>query len=121
MAFKREKPEAVDEIVIDAEIAEPAVENGDGGRDSLPATRRVLPEATRIRAVEARRESETAAMRTVAVATAGGVVAGAATVVLARAAQKLSRPAPGLARRRRKDVVASRSFMVDVHMLKSQR
>jgi hypothetical protein len=121
MAFKRGKDKAIDtgEIVIDAEIAELPADTGDAARNALPATRRALPEATELRALEVRKESDVA-VRNVAVATAGGVVAGAATVVIARAAQKLAKPAPGLARRRRKDVIASRSFMVDVHMLKQR-
>jgi hypothetical protein len=120
MAFRRDRGDDADELVIDAEIAEIPADTGDGSSAALPATRSVLPEATEIRALEARREAD-AAVRTVAVATAGGVVAGAATVVLARVAQKLAKPAAGLAHRRRKDVLASRSFMVDVHLLKSQR
>jgi len=103
--------------VIDAELADPVEQDS----EVLPVPRNTaLPEARELRALEARRESDVA-VRNVAVATAGGVVAGAATIVLARAAQKIVRPAPGLARRRRKDVVASRSFMVDVHMLKPDR
>lgn len=55
--------------------------------------------------------------RTVAVAAVGGVVLGAATVATVRALAKHSpaRLLPG--RRRRPKVVASRSFLVDVHML----
>lgn len=123
MAFRRDKqreaPAEGDgaELVIDAELADPAEPTA----DILPVPRSAaLPEAREVRALDARRESDLA-MRNVAVATAGGVVAGAATIVLVRAAQKIAKPAPGLARRRRKDVVASRSFMVDVHMLKSDR
>lgn len=121
MAFRRDKQRDAslegEEIVIDAELAEPVEQNV----EVLPVPRSAaLPEAREVRALEARRESDVA-VRNVAVATAGGVVAGAATIVLVRAAQKIAKPAPGLARRRRKDVVASRSFMVDVHMLKSGR
>lgn len=106
-----------DEIVIEAELADP----DEQGVGVLPVPRNaLLPETREVRAVEVRRDSDIA-MRNVAVATAGGVFAGAATIVLVRAAQKIAKPAPGLARRRRKDVVASRSFMVDVHMLKSDR
>lgn len=103
--------------MIDAELAD-SVELAAG---NLPAPRAaVLPEAREVRALEARRERDIA-VRNVAVATAGGVAAGVATVVLVRAAQKIAKPAPGLARRRRKEVAASRSFMVDVHMLKPHR
>ncbi|HET8813386.1 MAG TPA: hypothetical protein VFM51_00335 [Solirubrobacterales bacterium] len=61
--------------------------------------------------------------RTVAIAAAGGVLAGAATVAAVRAvtgqAAKARSPRR-LARRRRRDrqnIVASRSFLVDVHLL----
>lgn len=55
-------------------------------------------------------------------ATAGGVLAGAATVAAVRAvtgAASKARPSRRLAgrRRERQNVVASRSFLVDVHLL----
>jgi hypothetical protein len=52
------------------------------------------------------------------VAAAGGAAAGVAVVAIARAASRAPRRAPrrGLFRRREK-VVASRSFLVDVHIL----
>ena len=54
----------------------------------------------------------------VAVAAAGGAAAGVAVVAIARAASRAPRRPPrrGLFRRREK-VVASRSFLVDVHVL----
>jgi hypothetical protein len=58
-------------------------------------------------------------VRTAAIAAAGGVLAGAATVAAVRAvsgAASRSR-SPRLPRRRRQNVVASRSFLVDVHLL----
>lgn len=60
-------------------------------------------------------------VRTAALAAAGGVLAGAATVAAVRvvtgAATKV-RPGRRLGRRReRQNVVASRSFLVDVHLL----
>jgi hypothetical protein len=60
-------------------------------------------------------------VRTAALAAAGGVLAGAATVAAVRvvtsAATKV-RPGRRLSRRReRQNVVASRSFLVDVHLL----
>ncbi|MFP5388657.1 MAG: hypothetical protein ACLGG5_05080 [Thermoleophilia bacterium] len=59
--------------------------------------------------------------RTVVVAAAGGVLAGAATVAAVRAVTAVAgrRRAPRrLARRERpNNVVASRSFLVDVHLL----
>lgn len=61
-------------------------------------------------------------VRTAALAAAGGVLAGAATVAAVRAvtgAASKVRPQRRLARRRgeRQNVVASRSFLVDVHLL----
>ena len=60
--------------------------------------------------------------RTAAIAAAGGVLAGAATVAAVRAvgavaANRGKRPPRRLARRERPNVVASRSFLVDVHLL----
>jgi hypothetical protein len=55
--------------------------------------------------------------RTAAIAAVGGVLAGAATVATVRA---VARKSPGrlLSRRKRQPkVVASRSFLVDVHLL----
>ena len=58
---------------------------------------------------------------TVAMAAAGGLVAGAATVVAMRAAKSVAQPRRRSVRRRAKDslpgVVASRSFLIDVHLL----
>jgi hypothetical protein len=53
-----------------------------------------------------------------AVAAAGGAVAGVAAVTIAKAASRAPRRPPrrGLLRRREK-VVATRSFLVDVHVL----
>ena len=60
-------------------------------------------------------------MRTAALAAAGGVVAGAATVAAVRAVGAAARARRGprrLGRRREPaQVVASRSFLVDVHLL----
>jgi hypothetical protein len=59
-------------------------------------------------------------MRTAAIAAAGGLVAGAATVAAVRATTKPSAKAgTRLLRRGKKDkgVVASRSFLIDVHLL----
>lgn len=55
--------------------------------------------------------------RTAAIAAVGGVLAGAATVATVRAVAKRSpgRLLPG--RRKQPKVVASRSFLVDVHLL----
>jgi len=59
-------------------------------------------------------------VRTAAIAAAGGVLAGAATVAAVRAVSAVgSRPRSSrrLPRRRDRNVVASRSFLVDVHLL----
>lgn len=61
-------------------------------------------------------------VRTAAIAAAGGVLAGAATVAAVRAVSAVgSRARPGgrLLRRRERPakIVATRSFMVDVHLL----
>lgn len=58
--------------------------------------------------------------RTAAVAAVGGVVLGAATVAAVRAVSSAARSSQGRLlprRRRRPKVVASRSFLVDVHLL----
>ena len=55
--------------------------------------------------------------RTAAVAAVGGILAGAATVATVRAVAKRS-PGRLLPRRKRQPkVIASRSFLVDVHLL----
>ncbi|HEX7279177.1 MAG TPA: hypothetical protein VF255_06075 [Solirubrobacterales bacterium] len=60
-------------------------------------------------------------VRTAAVAAAGGVIAGAATVAavraVSRAATRSRKPRFPGRRRERQNVVASRSFLVDVHLL----
>ena len=63
-------------------------------------------------------------MRTAAIAAAGGLVAGAATVAVVRASRSVGskrRPARPKLRERPARVVASRSFLVDVHLLGSDR
>jgi hypothetical protein len=59
-------------------------------------------------------------VRSAALAAAGGVLAGAATVAAVRAVSHVrpkSRLPRRLSRRRDRNVVASRSFLVDVHLL----
>jgi hypothetical protein len=61
-------------------------------------------------------------VRTAAIAAAGGVLAGAATVAAVRAVSNVAakaRPSrrPAGRRRERQNIVASRSFLVDVHLL----
>jgi hypothetical protein len=58
--------------------------------------------------------------RTAALAAAGGVLAGAATVMAVRAVGAVAKNSQGrlsLPGRRKQKVVASRSFLVDVHLL----
>ena len=97
----------VREQVLQAEAVEEA-EPGD--ERPLPATARpaeVVPFTTDARAV--------------AMAAAGGIVAGAATVVVAKAVSRVASPSKRskrtIAGRKRDDVIASRSFLVDVHLL----
>ncbi|MCD6015021.1 MAG: hypothetical protein K0R88_1105 [Solirubrobacterales bacterium] len=62
-------------------------------------------------------------VRTAALAAAGGLVAGAATVAVVRATRGGSGRRPGKRSRGRErpvKVVASRSFLVDVHLLGDQ-
>jgi hypothetical protein len=81
-----------------------------------------LIEAEPVRPLPVRAESRTIELWghdvPVAVAAAGGAAAGVAVVAIARAASRAPRRPPrrGLFRRREK-VVASRSFLVDVHVL----
>lgn len=60
-------------------------------------------------------------VKTAALAAAGGVLAGAATVAAVRAVTAVGTRAASTRRlprrRRRENVVASRSFLVDVHLL----
>jgi len=61
-------------------------------------------------------------VKSAAIAAAGGVLAGAATVAAVRAVSSAASRAraprrPGGRRRDRQNVVASRSFLVDVHLL----
>jgi hypothetical protein len=75
---------------------------------------RVLPRES-ADALAVRSEARTAVM-----AAAGGVLAGAATVAAVRAVTAVAgrkRAPRRLSRRERPNVVASRSFLVDVHLL----
>jgi hypothetical protein len=78
-------------------------------------------EPVRVRVLE-RETSNALAVRearTAAIAAVGGVLAGAATVAAVRAVGSGKRAGKRLGRRRgrRDNVVASRSFLVDVHLL----
>jgi len=79
-----------------------------------PVSVRVLPHESAAGLV-VRNEARTAVM-----AAAGGVLAGAATVAAVRAVTAVAgrkRTPRHLSRRERSNVVASRSFLVDVHLL----
>jgi hypothetical protein len=102
-----------EEAVLEAEAVE---EPGAGDdRDLQQATR--LPEPRRRGEVEAWRGE----VRTAAIAAAGGLVAGAATVAAVRAVRAAATPRRSRRLMRRRDdrpsVIASRSFLVDVHVL----
>lgn len=112
--------ESAQELVIDAE----ATDLDEGSALATVTVSSAMPQAASARALE-RRSDRDLVVRNVAVATAGGLVAGAATIAVAvaakTAAKKAAVPSPGLARRRRKDIVQSQSFLVDVHVLKPGR
>jgi hypothetical protein len=85
------------------------------GAELEPISVRVLPREEAALAV--RNEAKTAML-----AAAGGVLAGAATVAAVRAvgaaaSRKRSGRFPSLRRERPGKVIASRSFLVDVHLL----
>jgi hypothetical protein len=90
--------------------------------EELKASEEVI-EAEPVRPLPVRSQSRTIEIwgrevGPLAVAAAGGAVAGVVAVAVARAASRTPRRPPrrGLFRRREK-VVASRSFLVDVHVL----
>lgn len=104
-----------EEVVLEAQaVEEPAA---DDGVDLEEPSR--LPEPSRRTEVEAWRGE----VRTAAIAAAGGLVAGAATVAAVRAVRSGGVPRRQRQRRllrRRQEppsIIASRSFMVDVHIL----
>jgi hypothetical protein len=109
----------VEEIILEAEAVE---EPQPDETQELPQPSR-LPEPSRRTDVEAWRGE----MRTAAIAAAGGLVAGAATVAAMRAVRsvgsaKRQRTRRFLGRRpEQANVVASRSFLVDVHILGNGR
>ena len=111
----RARVATVDELQLDGEVV---AEEDAGPREATDPVR-PLPSAYEEPAGTAlalRPE-----VRTAALAAAGGVLAGAATVAAVRAVSGAAarvRPQRRLAgRRRREDVVASRSFLIDVHLL----
>jgi hypothetical protein len=107
-----------EEVVLEAQAVE-EVAAGDAEELEEPSR---LPEPSRRTDVEAWRGE----MRTAAIAAAGGLVAGAATVAAVRAVRSTGlqrrQRSRGLLRRRQEPprVIATRSFMVDVHILGSR-
>jgi hypothetical protein len=104
----------VDELQLDGEV----IAEEDAHRSEATDPVRPLPSAYEEQAgasLVLRSEVKTAVL-----ATAGGVLAGAATVAAVRAvstaATRVRASRPGR-RRERQNVVASRSFLVDVHLL----
>jgi hypothetical protein len=104
-----------EQVVLEAEaVEEPSADEAEAVEE--PSR---LPQRSPRTDVEAWRGE----VRTAAIAAAGGLVAGAATVAAVRAVR--AGPAPRRQRsrrllRRRQDpprIIASRSFMVDVHIL----
>lgn len=98
-------------VVVREQVLQAEAVEEPGDERPLPAT---------ARAAEVAPVSSDA--RTVAMAAAGGIVAGAATVVVAKAVSKVASPSKRskrtiVGRAKRDDVVASRSFLVDVHLL----
>jgi hypothetical protein len=115
----REEVMGAEDVVLEAEAVEEPQPNDTQG---LPQPRR-LPEPSRRTDVDAWRGE----MRAAAIAAAGGLVAGAATVAAVRAVRgagqaRRQRGRRVLARRpEQSHIVASRSFLVDVHILGSGR
>ena len=103
---------AVADEVLEAEAVVEVDEAEEGGPVAAP-----LPATTSGGEVSMLRDEA----RTVAIAAAGGVVAGAATVAVVKAASRVAAPKRskrGLLRRQKQnEIVASRSFLVDVHLL----
>lgn len=101
------------EDVVDGDAFEEPAETG----VETDAMVRPLPERRGPGELEAWRGE----VRTVAIAAAGGIAAGAATVVAVNAVRgkaAAKQPRKVISRRRKQqDVVASRSFLVDVHLL----
>lgn len=102
------------EEVLEAEAIEEPAQEADEGEDEV----RRLPARRSPAELDAWRSEA----RTVAIAAAGGIAAGAATVaavnaIAARSERKQSRRLGRRARKARESIVASRSFLIDVHVL----
>jgi hypothetical protein len=90
--------------------------------EEMQMTDEVVIEAEPVRPLPVRAQSRTIEIwgrevGPLAVAAAGGAAAGVAVVAVARAARAPRRPPRRGLFRRREKVVASRSFLVDVHVL----
>lgn len=114
--IRRARVAWVDELQVDGEVV---AEEDAGPRDATDPVRPLPtsyqePEGSSLPVLRPE-------VKTAAIAAAGGVLAGAATVAAVRAvsgAASKARPSRRLGRRReRQNVVASRSFLVDVHLL----
>ena len=98
--------------VVEAEAIEEPIDGDVGGEADV----RPLPERRTPSELSAWRGE----VRTIAAVAAGGIAAGAATVVAVSAAKAMTGSgARRVARRGRRDrdVIATRSFLVDVHVL----
>jgi hypothetical protein len=118
LAAREEAVMHEEDVVLEADAVE---EPQPADAHELPQPRR-LPERTGRGDVEAWRGE----VRTAAIAAAGGLVAGAATVAAMRAVRgagvRRPRGRRTLGRRpEQANIVASRSFLVDVHILGSGR
>jgi hypothetical protein len=101
--------------VPQADLEAEVIAEEDGGAPDEEAAARPLPQPYSQPAVPALRE-----VRTAAIAAAGGALAGVATVAAVRAVSSSAirkRPQRRLIGRSERPVVASRSFLIDVHLL----
>jgi hypothetical protein len=105
----------VEELLESEAVEVPALDGDEPDPESAP---RPLPDRVRSRGEVSVWRDE---VKTAALAAAGGLVAGAATVAVVRATRSSgSRRRPARRARGRErpvNVVASRSFLVDVHLL----
>ena len=114
MAPAADRLAAVGEDLLEAQAIEEPLEASDA--DAVVEAPRPLPAPARNAEVDVWRGE----VRTAAIAAGAGIVAGAATVAAVRAVRRPEKQSrKGLIRRGRKaqNVVASRSFLVDVHVL----
>lgn len=71
--------------------------------------------------IQPRQPGGVAVVKTAAAATAGGLAMGAGAVALARVVREVTRPLPGLARRRKRDIESSQTILIDIHLLKPRK